>query len=193
MYVSLHCWVDPTSFSVLWCFQRDGEREREEKQILFTAKSLTPKHQRQREGERERGETDVRREGYALYPGNDGGERERRDGERQRDGEVREGGGRGRAASQPVEGERGARGSGGHCEQAERREGGGEDSERGMGRLPDQRERSVTTELLPLLEDELGAEDNAPYFRVQRHAGHLVISCSGGGCGGGGGSLLLQQ
>lgn len=54
MYVSLHCWVDPTSFSVLWCFQRDGEREREEKQILFTAKSLTPKHQRQREGERER-------------------------------------------------------------------------------------------------------------------------------------------
>lgn len=62
-----------------------------------------------------------------------------------------------------------------------------------MGRLPDQRERSVTTELLPLLEDELGAEDNAPYLRVQQHAGHLVISCSGGGCGGGGGSLLLQQ
>lgn len=65
-----------SSFSVLCCFQRDGEREREKKQILFTAKSLTPKHQRQREGERERGETDVRREGYALYPGNDGGERE---------------------------------------------------------------------------------------------------------------------
>lgn len=55
--------------------ERRRERERE-KQILFTAKSLTPKHQRQREGERERGETDVRREGYALYPGNDGGERE---------------------------------------------------------------------------------------------------------------------
>lgn len=63
----------------------ERRREREKKQILFTAKSLTPKHQRQREGERERGETDVRREGYALYPGNDGGERE---GGMERDGEM---------------------------------------------------------------------------------------------------------
>lgn len=60
-----------------------------------------------------------------------------------------------------------------------------------MGRLPDRTERSVTTELL-LLEDRLGAEDNAPSFSVQQHAGHLVISCGGGGCGGGGSSLLQQ-
>lgn len=74
MYLCTVGWIPLLS---LFCGAfRETEREREEKQILFTAKSLTPKHQRQREGERERGETDVRREGYALYPGNDGGERE---------------------------------------------------------------------------------------------------------------------
>lgn len=64
-----------------------------------------------------------------------------------------------------------------------------EDSERGMGRLSDRADRSVTTELL-LLEDGLGAEDNAPSLSVRRHAGHLLISR--GGCGGGGSSLLQQ-
>ena len=62
--------------------------------------------------------------------------------------------------NQPVQGERG-----GHSEQAEGREGGGEDIERRMGRLPDQRDRSVTTELL-LLEDSLGVEDNAPSLSI---------------------------
>lgn len=82
---------------------------------------------------------------------------------------------------------------GGHCEQAEGKEE-GEDSERGMGRLPDEGDRSVTTELLLLLlEDVLGVEDNAPSLSVQQHAGHLVISCGGGGCEKGGGTSLLQQ
>lgn len=63
-----------------------------------------------------------------------------------------------------------------------------EDSERGMGRLLDRADRSVTTELL-LLEDGLGAEDNAPSLSVRRRAGHLVVSCGSGGCGGGGSSL----
>ena len=66
-----------------------------------------------------------------------------------------------------------------------------EDCERGMGRSPDRADRSVTTEL-PLLEDGLGAEDNAPSLSVRRHAGHLVISRGGSGCGGGGSSLLQQ-
>lgn len=62
-----------------------------------------------------------------------------------------------------------------------------------MGRLLDRADRSVTTELL-LLEDGLGAEDNAPSLSVQQLAGHLVISRGGGGGGcGGGGSPLLQQ
>lgn len=76
MYLCTVGWIPLLSLFCGAFRETAREREREEKQILFTAKSLTPKHQRQREGERERGETDVRREGYALYPGNDGGERE---------------------------------------------------------------------------------------------------------------------
>lgn len=60
-----------------------------------------------------------------------------------------------------------------------------------MGRLLDRVDRSVTTELL-LLVDGLGAEDNAPSLSVRQHAGHLVISRGSGDCGGRGSSLLQQ-
>lgn len=59
----------------------------------------------------------------------------------------------------------------------------------GWGDCQERANRSVTTELLLLLEDRLGTEDNASSLSVQWHTGHLVISRGGGG----GGSYSLQR